>query len=147
MRPYTNMRERTGFLRLGWLFGACVAIVLATPGCDLLGGDDDLEGVWESTDDRDVVFIRVTDDKITSYDFQGDAEDEGEDCYEIEDLEIISHDGDDYTVRAPIFENQQLVIKMVVDGDRLTVTVLGETETFDRSDRAVSSFTPECEEG
>lgn len=122
---------------------ALLTVLVAAPGCDIIGGDDGMEGIWEATG-SDEVYLNVTKSLVTSYDYQGDSFDEGDDCYDISSLPVTSRDGDTWTLRVDFF-GQPLDVTMVRDGDRLTVTVLGETETFRRSSKKASDFTPACD--
>jgi hypothetical protein len=122
-----------------------VTLLLPLAGCDLFGKDDEaIEGVFVSRGD-DVIFLSFTKDKVTEYDYMGDAFDNIEDCYLIGVLDIVERDGDKFTISAEDLPDVQLVVTIRRNGDTLTFTLLGDSETYDSSDRAVASFTPECD--
>lgn len=112
---------------------------------------EEIAGLWQlDSDEGDILYINITPDEVTSYDYLGDEYDEGEDCYEVEISEILEVDGDTFTIEAPEFEGGQLEATITVVNGKLNIriTFLGEelTDTYTRSNAQTGSFTPVCTE-
>lgn len=134
------------------LFALTLSIFVS---CKDNGNDDDpfeeIAGLWQlDSDEGDILYIDITPDEVTSYDYLGDEYDEGDDCYLVETSEILEVDGDTFTIEAPEFEGGQLEVTITVVSGKLNVTItfLGEelTDTYTRSSAQTGSFTPVCEE-
>jgi hypothetical protein len=135
-------------LHLLLLFVALSAVAFV--GCDSNDDDDDdysaVLGRWEAldTEDQDDTYLNISDDEIVAHYFVAE-EDGGTDCFERETLNVVSRDGNEWTLR-DTDTTATVIIRR--DGDDLE-TVISEsgfsfTTRFDRSTR--TDFTPLCDE-
>jgi hypothetical protein len=115
------------------------AALLAVPACDSNDEKTDIQGLW-LVPGIDVIYYHIERSKITIYDYMGDEFDEGPDCYIITELDIVRRDGTNVTVSSPDFPGIQIVLDMERDGQTLTVTSSGDTETWEKSSLSVSTF-------
>ena len=114
---------------------------------------NELEGVWKyDNTEGDDIYLEMGSETITIFDYYGDDFDQGEDCYYIDVYEITNVEGSTFTIiysEEPDMEFE-ITIEFVNEKIRITQTFEfnGEEETFtefySRSNREVSSFTPEC---
>lgn len=114
--------------------------LLALPACD--ASDDSnstsINGTWE-LDGADELYVTFSGSSVAVHDFQGDAVDDGDDCYLTVSGTLTSKGGNTYVVN--VF-GQTSTSTIVRSGSKLTLTEDGETETFTRSNK--TSFTPTC---
>lgn len=145
-----------------WLPAALVLALLGTAvGCDSGGGDDDddpesIDGLWESRG-QDVFYLEIDTDaqEIVIHDYYGDDFDDFDDCYVTINVPILDVDGNVYTllVENSDGEDEEAEARLRVENGVLLSTTTDNdgstevTERYDRSDRNVSEFEPECEFG
>lgn len=113
----------------------CGLALLAAPGCDSGGDDDDgIRGTWEISG-PDEWYATITSNTITSNDFQGDSVDEGDDCYARESFALESLGENQYRITAA---GSSSTIEIRRSGENLII----DGDTWSRSSK--TSFTPVC---
>jgi hypothetical protein len=115
------------------------AALLAVPACDSNDEKTDIQGLW-LVPGIDVYYYHIERSTITIYDYMGDEYDDLADCYTITELDIVRRDGTKVTVSSADFPGIQIVLDMERDGETLTVTASGDTETWEKSSLSVSTF-------
>lgn len=125
-----------------------LALSLFIAACDgSFEGDaeDDILGMWETVPSESYQFwVRIDSDTWIEYSeerFPGE-----ESCYDVETFEVVSRDADEWVIRDS--NGQTYPTTTLLDDNRLVVTVQEgqgeEVGVFERSDRTMSSFAPQC---
>lgn len=126
-------------------------------GCDSNDEDDysDVLGRWEYLDDPidGDAYLNITNDELViHYFFEGDPEGapEVEDCFITDTAQVLSRDGNEWTIRTEDDTDDENTQTLVIrrDGDELVIDspdiADGDTVRLQRSTR--TDFTPLCEE-
>jgi hypothetical protein len=122
------------------------------------GGMSNIIGVWDGTEnlgDEGIDEGYVVIDKnglVTFYDYAGDSYDQEGNCYwiGIGQLKSLGDNNFEYTPLGRAVGEEPEVLKMIRDGDKLTVDTNDpededeDVETYIKSNKSVSNFTPEC---
>lgn len=127
-------------------------LLLLVPACDSGNGDDDdgsgsgggsINGMW-AVSGPDEYFIQITNETVTFFDFLGDTVDAGDDCYEVDTLDIISRDGNVLNLGDADMPTFTLPFTATRSGDNLTIGYAGFGLTLTQSSRTAASMTPLC---
>ena len=95
---------------------------------------DDLTGLWNSSEKQgnktDIIYTRVTSEgEIIEYDFDGDAVDQGLDCYQIESGSIKSLTANRFMVNADMHAKQfEVELELLDDGHALKIYFMDEKD-------------------
>lgn len=119
-------------------------------GCDSSDANEDasLDGLWQGQADPNV-YLYADPDRIFTYEFfpQGSFGNT-QDCYFISEFEVVSVEGDVFSLRDVVFSNE-LDVTMRVRGDELTtiLTINGSPNTviYERSGAAIGDLRPSCD--
>ncbi|MCA0270395.1 MAG: hypothetical protein LCH53_14420 [Bacteroidetes bacterium] len=121
-----------------------LALVAAAPfvaGCDSPNDEDGPYGVW-AYGGSDIFYFNISKSAIVTYDYQNDTVDRGPDCYTSLTFVVTKIDGDRFTVSQG---GTTATWTLSASGDNLTITFpSGSPNTFIRSSKKASDFTPAC---
>lgn len=126
---------------LGALAG--MVLLLAAGGCGFAHDQGSVEGIWESQG-ADRVYLEVTSRRITTYDYAGDAAEQGAECYRVTVANVVTRNDNDWTLSSAAQPNLRIQLTIEVVDGVLSITTDGISERFVPSEREVSSFVPEC---
>ncbi len=74
---------------------------------------DDIVGLWNSSENDDVMHTRIASNgDIVEYDFDGDAADQGLNCYQIDSGSIKQIEGNRFLVMTDMHGNKQFEIEL-----------------------------------
>ncbi|MDX1637548.1 MAG: hypothetical protein R3281_06245 [Balneolaceae bacterium] len=106
-------------------------------------------GLWElNSTEGDINYVEITDEIVTTFDYQGDEADMGDDCYLISNDEILQISGNIYRFPDPFDTSKTIDVEILATGNTLTVNQpFGDitiTLRYTRFNGDSGSFTPEC---
>lgn len=105
-------------------------------GCDSITGSssgDGIEGTWVLVDGDYTTYVRITSNTVAVYDGYMDS------CFERISFNIVSHDGDVYTLGYQL-SDQTMTVTIVRNGDNLVVTFADGSETYQSSNQNVDQL-------
>jgi hypothetical protein len=127
------------------------------------GGMGNIVGVWDATENLgddgidEVYFAFDKSGLLTFYDYAGDSYDQGANCYWIDIAEVRSLGNNNYEITtlgedADEEPEEPDVVTITRKGDKLTIDSSNSEDpdqsinTFTKSTKSVSDFTPECQD-